>query len=553
MFKSLTHIVSCLSILFLISCEKGENSVKDEMPPNILLIVADDMGYSDIGPFGGEIKTPTLDNLAQQGLMLTNFHVLPTCSPTRSVLMSGTDNHIAGLGCMGEIISEKQRGKPGYEGYLNDRVAHLPMLLKNGGYRTYMSGKWHLGHKKEHRPYSRGFEETFTLLPGGGSHFADKRKLSPPQVMLYSRNGEVVDNLPEDFYSTRNYTDYLLEWLERDKNQNKPFFAYLSYTAPHDPLHAPIEYIEKYKGKYDEGYNALREKRLESLKKLGIYDENTAMYPLKGLPTWDQLSDEHKKESARDMEVYAAMIDYMDSQISRVFNWLEKNKQMDNTLIIFFSDNGANGAVPTAYPGQTDEFLNSFNNELENRGLSGSFIEQGPGWATASMSPLRLFKAFTTEGGILSPCIIKLPGTSAPKGKMLDTFSHVSEIMPTLLDVAAIDHPSISNNEIPEMFGKSLLPLLKGEIDKTDPNKGVGYELHGLCAYIKGDWKILKLPKPFGKGDWELFNLKEDPAEANDLSAKNRAKLEELIWAWEDYSENVGIVYDPIDMSIVNK
>ena len=454
---------------------------------------------------------------------------------------------------MGEIISEKQRGKPGYEGYLNDRVAHLPMLLKNGGYRTYMSGKWHLGDKKEHRPYSRGFEETFTLLPGGGSHFADKRELSPPGVMVYSRNGEVVENLPEDFYSTRNYTDYLLEWLERDKNQNKPFFAYLSYTAPHDPLHAPVEYIEKYKGKYDEGYNALREKRLESLKKLGIYDENTAMYPVGGMPTWDQLSDEQKKESARDMEVYAAMIDYMDSQISRVFDWLDKNKQMDNTLIIFFSDNGANGAMPTAYPGQTDEFLNSFNNELENRGLTGSYIEQGPGWATASMSPLRLFKAFTSEGGILSPCIIKLPGTSAPKGKMLNTFSHVSEIMPTLLDVAAIDHPSISNKEIPEMFGKSLLPLLKGERSEIDQNKGIGYELHGLCAYIKGDWKILKLPKPFGKGDWELFNLKEDPAEANDLSTKNRAKLEELISAWEDYSENVGIVYDPIDMSIVNK
>jgi arylsulfatase A-like enzyme len=247
------------------------------------------------------------------------------------------------------------------------------------------------------------------------------------------------------------------------------------------------------------------------------------------------------------------MIDYMDYQISRVFEWLDKNNQMDNTLVIFFSDNGANGAVPTAYPGQTDEFLNSFNNELENRGLMGSFIEQGPGWATASMAPRRLFKAFTTEGGITSPCIIKLPGITEQKGSMLNAFSHISDIMPTLLDVADIDHPSRKNNAIPEMFGKSMIPLLVGEKSEIHPNEGIGYELHGLCAYIKGDWKILKLPKPFGTSDWELFNLREDPAEANDLSATNPVKLAELISAWEEYSENVGVVYDPIDMSIVNK
>ncbi len=329
MRNCLISMILFLSIVSFVGCEESEESVTDGSRPNILLIVADDLGYSDIGPFGGEIKTPALDKLANQGLMLTNFHVLPTCSPTRSVLMSGTDNHIAGLGSMAEIVSEKQKGQPGYEGYLNDRVVHLPKILKDGGFRTYMSGKWHLGHEKEHRPYARGFGETFALLPGGGSHYADKKPLSPPQVMVYSRNGEVVETLPEDFYSSRNYTDYLLEWLERDKNQDRPFFAYLSYTAPHDPLHAPKEYIEKYKGKYDNGYNKLREKRLESLKRLDICNENTSMFPWAGMPAWDQLSKSQKAESARDMEVYAAMIDYMDEQISRVFDWLDKNKQMN--------------------------------------------------------------------------------------------------------------------------------------------------------------------------------------------------------------------------------
>ena len=297
----------------------------------------------------------------------------------------------------------------------------------------------------------------------------------------------------------------------------------------------------------------MREKRLESLKELGIFDENTGMYLLAGMPTWDQLSESQKAESARDMEVYAAMIDYMDEQISRVFDWLDKNKQMNNTLIIFFSDNGANGAVPTAYPGQTEEFLNSFDNSLENRGLIGSFIEQGPGWASASMSPRRLFKAFTTEGGIASPCIIKLPGSMEQEGSMSNSFTHVSDIMPTFLELADIDHPGIADTKVPGMMGKSLLPLLNGQTDEIHPNEGIGYELHGLCAYIKGDWKILKLPEPFGTGDWELFNLRDDPAEDKDLSSEKPEKLSELVSAWEEYSENVGVVYDPIDMSIVSE
>jgi len=516
-----------------------------------LLIVADDLGYSDISPFGGEINTPTLQKLASEGLMLINFHVLPTCSPTRSVLMSGADNHIAGLGSMEEIVTSKQKGQPGYEGYLNDRVAHMPKIMKNAGYRTYMSGKWHLGSEKKHSPHARGFEETFTLLPGGGSHYADQRPLSPPQVMVYRRNGEVVETLPEDFYSTRTYTDYLLEWLERDKKTDKPFFAYLSYTAPHDPLHAPKKYIEKYKGIYDQGYNKLRTQRHENLKKLGILGENTSMFPWAGLPTWDQLNDEEKANSARDMEVYAAMVDYMDEQIARVFDWLEKNGEMENTLIVFFSDNGANGAMPTVYPGYTEDYANSFDNSLENRGLPNSFVEMGPTWATASMSPLRLFKAFTTEGGILSPCIIKLPVKMKDKGKILNAFTHISDILPTFLETAAIDHPGKSNPDIAAPMGKSLLPLLKGNIESLHATDGIGYELHGMCAYLKGDWKILRLPQPFGTGEWELFNLKQDPAESNDLSEINTEKLQKLVLEWENYKDDVGVIYDPIDMRMI--
>ena len=287
--------------------------------PNILLIVADDLGYSDIGPFGGEISTPTLDALARDGLMLTNFHVLPTCSPTRSVLLSGVDNHLAGLGAMGEMKVPEMEGHPGYAGYLNFEVAALPEVLKAAGYHTYMAGKWHLGFEEETSPHARGFEETFILVPGGGSHWSDRKPLSPVQPMTYRRNGKVVESLPDDFYSTKDYTDNLLEWIEKNDGDGKPFFAYLSYTAPHDPLHAPKAYIEKYHGKYDKGWDALREARLETLKTLGIVPETTNAFPrFPNVEAWDDMSVEDRRETARDMEVYAAMIDYMDYQIARV-------------------------------------------------------------------------------------------------------------------------------------------------------------------------------------------------------------------------------------------
>ena len=234
-----------MAALTIVGCAQPE---RDPGPPNILLIVADDLGYSDIGPFGGEISTPALDALAAEGLRFSNFHVLPTCSPSRSVLFSGVDNHVAGMGTMGEFLTPELEGHPGYEGYLNLQVAALPEVLQQGGYRTYMSGKWHLGHEPEHGPAARGFDESFALIPGGGSHWSDMRKLSPPQTMSYRRNGTEVEDLPGDFYSTKYYTDTLLEWLERDQGDSRPFFAYLAYTAPHDPLHAPREYIDKYKG-----------------------------------------------------------------------------------------------------------------------------------------------------------------------------------------------------------------------------------------------------------------------------------------------------------------
>jgi len=537
-------------------CEKQQGPAQENAPvnrPNVLIILADDMGYSDIGAFGGEIATPTLDHLANEGLRLSNFHVLPTCSPSRSVLLSGMDNHLAGIGTMGEIRTTEMEGHPGYAGYLNFEVAALPEVLQASGYHTYMAGKWHLGDEKETVPHARGFEETFALLPGGGSHWSDLRPLSPPQTMIYSRNGQTVESLPDDFYSTQYYTNILLEFLDGDRGDGKPFFAYLSYTAPHDPLHAPRKYIEKYKGVYDLGWDELRQKRLQALEDLGIIQADTRPFPrLPSVPAWSEMPAHERDAAARDMEVYAAMVDYMDEQILRIFDYLKEIGEYDNTMIIFFSDNGANGALPDVYPGQTDQFLSSFDNSLDNRGLINSFIEMGPGWAQASMSPSRMFKAFTSEGGIKAPMIVKLPGTMSNAGAMSNEFVHVRDIMPTILDIADVSHTGeFDGRSVRPMQGQSVLDFFAGDADTAYSGADqVGYELFGLKAFIDGDWKILRMPRPFASGEWELYDLKQDPGEIEDLSSKYPEKVEEMIALWERYTEDnsvLDISYDHSD------
>jgi arylsulfatase A-like enzyme len=556
-FATLGMFVLPVLALALAGCgsepeSRGESVSAERTRPNILLIVADDLGYSDIGSFGGEIATPALDLLAEEGLQLTNFHVLPTCSPSRSVLLSGMDNHRAGLGTMGEMKTPEMEGHAGYAGYLNFEVAALPEVLKSGGYHTYMAGKWHLGHSEETIPHARGFEETFILVPGGGSHWNDLKSLSPAQTMVYRRNGKVVDALPEDFYSTRYYTDTMLQFIERNHEDGNPFFAYLSYTAPHDPLHAPREYIDKYKGKYNEGWDVLRAVRLQRLKDLGIIGKDVEPFPrLASVKAWDDMSDDERQNAARDMEVYAAMVDYLDEQIKRVFDYLKEIGEYDNTMIIFISDNGANGALPTAYPGQTDEYLRSFDNSLENRGLPNSYVETGPGWAQASMSPSRMFKAFTSEGGIKAPFLVKPPGRLAQAGTMNHSFFHVRDIMPTVLDLAGINHSEEFNGrKVRPMQGRSVLELFEGKVESPyEDASQVGYELFGMKAFFVGDWKILWMPPPFGPGEWELFNLKQDPGEIADLSTQHPERRREMIALWERYKVDNGVLDIAYDLS----
>ncbi len=547
--KSMKNIILCTLVLILVSAcnlRQQKNEKKEtQFKPNIILLVADDLGFSDIGPFGGDIQTPVLDKLAKESMLFSSFHVLPTCSPTRSVLLTGNDNHIAGLGIMGEMTYPALKGLPGYSGHLNEQVVTLPEILQQHGYHTYMAGKWHLGEEEGQTPDDRGFEESFALLQGGGSHYADQKSLSPLQGMDYRVNGKKLAELPADFYSTRNYTDTLIAYIEKHKADHKPFFMYAAYTAPHDPLHAPKEYIEKYRGKFDMGWDSLRNLRLNNLKALGIISKDVKDFAPSGVPKWESLNAEQKKEYARNMEVYAAMVDYLDMSIGRIVNYLKQEGLYDNSMILFMSDNGANGAPATAYPGNADgKYLSTFNNTLENRGLPGSLIDMGPGWAQASSSPLRLFKGFTSEGGIRAPLIIKMPSSGIKhEGEWNKSFVHVSDIMPTVLALAGANYPQeTKGTPLKQPIGKSILPLLNGETTALSAEKGMGWELFEGKAYIKGNWKILRLGKPFGTGTWQLYDLEKDPGEINDLSQQFPAKRDSLISDWMKYAEENGVI-----------
>lgn len=527
-------------------------------PPNILLIVADDLGFSDLGAFGGEIQTPHLDAIALEGLRLTNFHTASTCSPTRSMLLSGTDHHLAGLGSMAEAIRPEQKGQPGYEGYLNDQVAALPELLHDAGYYTIMSGKWHLGLTPDRFPARRGFEKSFTLLLGAANHYAFEPDIPEEEIPgllkvtrgLYAENDKYITALPEDFYSSDYFTDRLLDYLQDDESRaERPFFAYLPFSAPHWPLQAHPEDIAKYKGVYDEGPEVLRQKRLAKIKELGLVGEDATIHPvLAKTKFWNSLTDEEKQFSARTMEVYAAMVDRMDQNIGRVIEHLKQTDQYDNTIIIFLSDNGAEGAqleaLPVFGPDIETVIAKYYDNRLENIGKGNSYVWYGEHWAQAATAPSRLYKAHTSEGGIRTPAFIKHQGFARQNG-ISHEFLTVMDLLPTLLETLNIQHPGqqYKGRELVPLRGKSILPYLQQQQAYIHAGDHItGWELFGQKALRKGDWKALFIPAPNGPNRWQLYNLAEDVGETEDLAERYPEKLQELLADWKVYVRENGVV-----------
>ena len=547
-------------VFFMIGCD-AENSTRtaandsEDNPtdagkarPNIILILADDMGYSDVGSFGSEISTPNLDQLAMSGVRMSNLYAAVACSPTRTMLLSGADSHRAGMGTMFGDQAPNQLGQPGYEGYMNYDVVSIATLLKDADYHTYMTGKWHLGNTEELSPKARGFEQSFALLQGGAGHFDDTTMMIAFEKAWFRENGKRAE-LPDHFFSSEFYTDKMIEYIKSNEDDENPFFGYLAYTAPHWPLQAPKEYIDKYKGKYEDGYEVLKENRLKAMQDLGIVmpgvQTTLPTYPAED--NWDNLTSEQKRIKNREMEIYAAMVDNMDFHIGRLLQYLDSSGQRDNTLIIFMSDNGASGAHPGNASAFPQEWIDAnFDNSYENMGKIGSYIHYGPHWAEASTAPSRLYKGFPTEGGIKVPGIINFGDKlDNLRGQFSDQFMTVLDFAPTFLDLAGTKHPGASykGRDVHPHIGTSIMPYLSGEASSIhDEDDSMTWELNNRMAVRKGAWKLVKIPAPRGTGNWELFNLNDDPGETNDLRNQNPDKLAEMISVWNEYVEDNGVI-----------
>jgi len=494
--------------------------------PNIVLILADDMGHSDIGCYGSEIHTPALDRLASGGLRFRQFYNAARCCPTRASLLTGLYPHQAGIGHM-----THDRGTPGYRGHLNRNCVTIAEALGNAGYHTIMSGKWHVGSKRGRWPADRGFDESFGLLAGGGNYF------HPGKESMPAHNRELFE--PGDgFYTTDAFTDHAIRSIsEVREKDDKPFFLYLAYNAPHWPLHAYEEDIRKYEGRYMQGWDNLREERYERMKKLSIIEPGWKLSERdRGTPPWKTLTPGRKKTMDRKMAVYAAMIDRMDQNIGKLLRYLESSGETDNTLIMFLSDNGACHEL-SAFgfdwnPKYSRGIMNTLTAEI---GTEESFASYGRGWSNAGNTPFRLHKHWTHEGGISTPLIAYWPGVISAGG-FTDERGHVMDLMATCLDAAGAEYPqSFGGNSILPLEGNSLLPVLKG--GSREEHEALFWEHEGNRAVIRGRWKLVS-DYP---GGWELYDLMEDRTETNDLARKHRQKVKELSAMYEEWARRCNV------------
>jgi arylsulfatase A-like enzyme len=531
-----------LAASFLVTGAQIE-AKEGERRPNFLVIVADDLGYSDLGAFGGEIATPNLDELAKSGIRLANFHTAPACSPTRAMLLTGAESHRVGLGALPEVTQDNQRGKPGYEGYLHTNVPTIAERLRAAGYRTLFSGKWHVGVQPEHDPHARGFQRSFVLLNGGHNHFGHGLSTDPTKGATYRENGVTVTHLPADFYSTDYFGDKMIEQITSTKDGpdgNKPFFAYLAFTAPHFPLQAPTEVIAKYKGRYDRGFEALREQRMQRQRELGLMKSSTQPHAMVDTPTWADLSPAEQTVSARKMEIYAAMVNRLDEAVGRVIAALKATGEFDNTVVLFLSDNGAEGMdVTSASIAGIRDHARATEADIDRMGTATTFISYGNGWAQAATAPAWRVKGYATEGGTRSVAFLSGPVVRRP-GTIAHTFLHVTDVVPTFLDIAGVRTPKGSHADpaLPPLVGLSWTPLLKHGRTVYPADKTIATELFGSRSLRAGEWKITDI----SDGRWRLFNVVADPGETRDLSAQHPTRHAALIKAWDAYAATAGVV-----------
>lgn len=527
---------------FLFACVSAFSQSKTDKRPNILLILADDMGYSDLGCYGGEMNTPNIDKLAAGGIKFTNFYNAARCCPTRASLLTGLYPHQAGIGDM-----VYRNDGPGYYGFLNENTVTLAEVLKSAGYQTMMSGKWHVGHKKGQWPEDRGFEDFYGIHKHVDSYY----KVLEGCDVYY--NGKVIQKANEppvnklhpekEWYTTDVFTDYALKFLDEAKNNSKPYFLYLPYNSPHFPLEAPDEDIAKYRNSYDKGWDVLREEKLVRIKKLGIVPSNTILSPSEN-PKWSSLSADDRKELAFRRAIYAAQVDRMDQNIGRVIAELKKNGQYDNTVIIFLSDNGCSNEVGM-FGFNFDKY--KISNYPEWKRVGGWSVSQGQAWANASNVPFRLYKKNTHQGGIATPLIINWPANLKNKGVISKQVGHIIDIMPTLAELAQAKYPSSYDKRVitPEE-GTSLVKYFRKP--ELSSSRTLFWEHLGNCAMRQGDFKLVK---EYPQKEWELYNLKPDPTELMNLAQTMPDKVKEMDKKYQAWAARAFV--RPYPLNVPNK
>lgn len=502
--------------------------------PNILVVLADDLGFSDLGCFGSEINTPNLDGLAANGLRFTQFYNSARCCPSRASLLSGLYPHQTGVGHMtGDYET------PGYRGHLNRECVTIAEVLRSEGYHTYLSGKWHVG---KHGPIERGFDEFFGMLGGFGSFWNKENYVRLPEGRPERQYAD------GEFYATDGITDYALDFIEDSRRDDGPYFLYLAYNAPHFPLQAHKEDIRKYEGIYERGWDKIRSERLERMQQLQVVSENTPLTPraeywnrdrdLSGVnPPWESINRDRKRDLICRMAIYAAMIDRMDWNIGRIIDNLREHGELENTFIMFCSDNGACAEWdPWGFDDwrTTSNFLHR-KEDLERMGGPDSYHSYGSGWANASSTPLQLYKHYGHEGGISTPLMVHWPEVVNRKAEIDHHPGHFIDVMATIVDIAGASYPEIFNgHKIVPMEGESLMPAFRGE--PVSP-RTLFFEHEEHCAMRQGKWKLVKIKER----DWELYNIEVDRVEMNNLAHDYPEKVSEMRREWEEWAHRTHV------------
>lgn len=526
-----------------------------ESRPNILVILADDLGYSDLGCYGGEIATPHLDGLARRGVRFTQLYNSARCCPSRASLMTGLYPSQAGIGDFTTAQPHPQRG-PGYLGRLTEHCATLAEVLKPAGYACYYVGKWHLHH--ETGPIRRGFDEFYGYT---FDHSHDQYDAAYYQRLPADRVPEIAPPADE-FYATDVFNEYALEFLRQGQARKGPWFLFLGHSSPHFPIQAPAARADKYDATYLRGWDVLREARFERMRQIGLIDGDRWKltprslvpvdrddiangFPGQPNPAWDSLDADRQRDLARRMAVFAAMVEALDQGVGRIVQHLQATGQLDNTLIVFLSDNGACYEWgPYGFDGPSRQGITTLHTGDDVRRIGGPGTHQayGSAWANLGNTPFRLYKHFTHEGGISTPCIAHWPQGIGTPDRWIRQPAHVMDLMPTLIEAAGADYPAtLAGRTIQRLEGTSLLPAMRG---KPLPERELGFEHQGARAYRQGDWKLVWSKRMPHEIRWELYNLAQDRCETHDLAEQHPQRVQTMAAAWERWARRVQVIYD---------